>query len=118
MAGVFLRKCSYCKKYFLPATALSRCCDRIIDIENNKTCKDIGAKSIYNDQIKDDEARYMLRKNKNAYQMRWGRYPASYPRTEFEKWKDTVNILLDRYESGEISSEELELGIALPPIKK
>ena len=116
MAEVFLRKCFYCNKYFLPEFSLSRYCDRIVDT-TNKTCKDIGAKNKYNNRIKDDEARDMLRKNKNAYQMRCSRYPASYSRDGFEKWKSSVEMLLVRYESGEISSEEFELRIALPPIK-
>ena len=118
MNGIFLRKCTYCDKYFLPTTFLSRYCDRLVDTVNNKTCKDIGAKNKYNNQIKDDKARALLRMKKNAYQMRCTRDKSKALRAEFNNWSYAANIMLEKYESGEISTEEFEMGIALPPTRK
>lgn len=63
---ISIRKCARCGRYFLPFSSLSRYCDRFVDSEKQKTCKDIAAMEKYSDKINNDTAKKLYRQRANT----------------------------------------------------
>ncbi|MFT9078443.1 DUF6076 domain-containing protein, partial [Ethanoligenens sp.] len=112
-----VRKCDYCGRYFLPFSSVSLYCDRIVDTERGRTCKEIAAMQKYNLKVYADAAKTLYRRNVNAYQMRCRRAPACYPHEEYERWKVDARRYLEQVEKGEILLEEFRERVAIPDVK-
>lgn len=114
MRNLPIRKCENCRSIFLPFSSSSLYCERIIDIETNKTCKDVGAMRKYNQNVSTNAAKALYRRVLNAYQMRCKRAPACYPRAEYEVWKDMASDALDQVEQGLLDYSDFSEKITLP----
>lgn len=54
--NIMIKKCSNCKKYFLPSNRIDTAyCDRVVT-DNGKTCKDIGAIKTFQEKVRTDPA--------------------------------------------------------------
>ena len=112
-----IRICENCGSYFLPFSSASLYCERIIDVETNKTCKDVGAMRKYNQNVSSNVAKALFRRFANAYQMRCQRAPSCYPRAEYEAWKAMASFSLAQVESGLLDFEDFARKIKLPDKK-
>ena len=112
-----VRRCARCARYFLPFSKISRYCDRLADINTQKTCKDIAAMEKYTDKISQNEALALYRKRANTYQMRCSRAPSCYPHEDYESWKEHARRLLDLVNSGELSPENFDIETQIPEAK-
>lgn len=112
-----IRKCENCGSYFLPFSSASLYCERIIDTETNRTCKDVGAMRKYNQNVSTNAAKALFRRVANAYQMRCKRAPTCYPRAEYEEWKDMAADALEQVEQGLLDFSDFSEKITLPDRK-
>ena len=104
----YVRKCANCGKYFYPSTSADIYCDRIVESETDKTCKDIDPLSKSNIDNVYNECRNEYHKNANAYNMSCKRYPHSYQRKDYDEWRKYGNELLKKVEKGELNIDEFK----------
>ena len=103
MNDMSIMKCGNCGKYFAAVNSASHYCDRVFD--GSRTCRQLGAKKIFNNNLKLDNA---LLKYEKAYQATYYRWRNATR----EKDKSDLNIKLIRlktyrleYKRGKISAE-------------
>lgn len=99
-----ITKCKNCGKYFVARNAGTQYCDRVFMAE--RTCRQLGAKKSFNENLKTDEALLLYEKT----------YQATYYKTRRANSQKELNALgkrLDKlknyrlmYKRGEISAEE------------
>ena len=112
-----VRCCGHCGRYFLSFTKNARYCDRIVNREQGRTCKEVAAMAKYLNAIRGDEARKLYRRLANTYQMRCSRAPACYPRAAYEVWLDEAKGFVEEFSRGEIDFQQLEERLRIPDIK-
>lgn len=117
MRNLPVRKCENCGRFFLPFSSSSLYCERMVDIETNKTCKDVGAMRKYNQNVSSNAAKALYRRILNAYQMRCKRAPSCYPRAQYEAWKEMAADALEQVEQGVLDFSEFSEKITLPDKK-
>lgn len=98
-----ITKCRNCNRYFVATNAGVYYCDRVFNA--NRTCKQIGAKKLFNDNLKTDKAFLVYEKT----------YQATYYRAKVAKTKEEKELLNERlkelknyrlmYKRGEISEQ-------------
>ena len=97
-------KCRNCNRYFVATNSGVYYCDRLFN--SNRTCRQIGAKKLFNDNLKTDKAFLLYEKT----------YQATYYRAKTAKTKEekaTLNMRLSElknwrlmYKRGEIKEKE------------
>ena len=114
--NVFLKKCAYCGRYFLPFSKKTVYCDHI-HADSGKTCKELASKEQYEKKIAADEGRSLYRRRNRTYAMRVARAPQIYKKKDYNSWKVAAGDALEQYERGELSLEQLDAALALPKKK-
>lgn len=99
-----ITKCRNCNRYFVATNSGVYYCDRVFNA--NRTCRQIGAKKSFNDNLKTDKAFLLYEK---AYQATY--YRAKVAKTKEEKTAlrkrlDELKNLRLMYKRGEISAEK------------
>ena len=107
---VFLRRCTYCNRYFQPYSVISCYCDRPVEGKEGKTCKDIGAMSKHQQKVSQDEAKKLYRRVCNRTQMAAHRRKEQHP--DILRRYNQVQLygkeLLEQVEEGTITFEEFQ----------
>ena len=111
--GCALGRCLNCGRYFVPFSVNTCYCDR--PAGEGRTCKSAAAKVNYTKKLRGDQARSLYAKQNNTYQMRVRRSPDRYPEAEYRRWQQQAKALLAAVERGELSWEEFQEKMALPP---
>lgn len=103
-----IKICKNCSKYFIPENRVSSVyCNRIF--ENNKTCKEVGANTAYNEKLKKDEVNLLYRKILSAKKMLANRNPDIPMYLEkYEAWKSEANQYKKNIKSGKKTEEEFK----------
>lgn len=118
-----LCKCEYCGRFFIPKTnKLTKYCDRVI--EENKTCKYVGAKLTHKESVRNDEVLklYEITKDKLYKQTYvtdndWGivyRFFKEPP--DYYEWKDRAFLARTDYLDDKITAEEAKKIIKIEEI--
>lgn len=98
-----LRRCSYCRRYFIPHSTVSRYCDRPTAENPAKTCKDIGSTQKYQAAVNSDKARNLYRKVNNRVQTWASRHLEQYPncrKVNYPNWQFHARKLLEQVLAG------------------
>lgn len=98
-------KCKHCGKYFLIQSGkYTSYCDRKLKDDNNKTCKDVGAKRRYDDKCKNDP---IWQTYNRAYKAHYARLMKKKMTTaEFEQWSRYAIELRDKALTGKLDFEQ------------
>lgn len=108
--GNIIKKCPNCNRYFVPLTRSDAIyCDRFVDPEKTRTCKDVGADRVYQAKIGSNKALKLCRNIYMAKQMLVSRnkgaaahdsYKASLDafNEESAKWKSKLKSITDENE--------------------
>jgi hypothetical protein len=101
------RRCDNCGRYFLlPAGKYSNYCERPLEDDPGKTCRDVGARRRYDDKCKTDPI--WLAYNR-AYKAHYARYMKKKMTTaQFEQWSRYAVELREQAESGTLEQAEYE----------
>jgi hypothetical protein len=114
-AGICIRKCDYCGKYFVPFSNRTLYCDRMVG-ETGKTCKELAAREKYENKIAADEGRALFNRRSKAYAMRVHRDPERFSEEEYRSWKDYAEVTLKAYAQGKVSLDVLQMVLELPEV--
>ena len=114
--NILVKKCSYCGNYFIPFSSKTIYCDRLVG-EIGKTCKELAAKEKYEKKIAANEGLSLYQRRNKTYAMRVSRSPAVYKDTDYQAWKAKAEIAVQRYVSGDLSLEALDIILELPKRK-
>jgi len=112
-AGLHVRTCEYCGKYFVPFSSRTLYCDRLVG-ETGKTCKELAAREKYEQKIAEDEGRALFNRRCKAYAMRVHRDPTRFSEEEYHAWRDYAELSLKAYMQGKLSLELLKMVLELP----
>ena len=111
-----LRRCKNCGKWFIPTSITNCYCDRPLQDNPEKTCKDIGAASQYQKNVNKDAAEKLFKKVRNRVQMYKTRNEEEFP--EFARyyniWQLQAKDLKIKVDEGTMSYEEFERIIDRP----
>jgi len=101
------KRCDNCGKYFLlEAGKYSNYCERPLERDPEKTCRDVGARKKYGDKCKTDPV--WLAYNR-AYKAHYARYmKKKMTVAEFEQWSRYAIELREQAERGTLPQEEYQ----------
>lgn len=101
------KRCDNCGRYFLLETGkYSNYCERPLEDDPEKTCRDVGARKKYDDKCKTDPL--WLAYNR-AYKTHYARYMKKKMTTaEFERWSRQAVEWRTQAEKGELAQTEYE----------
>ena len=86
-------------------------CDEAI----GASCKEVAAREKYAAQVKADKARQIYQQLRNKYQMRCARAQGNAKmREDYNKWRDTAQKAMVKYQVGEMSFEQFAESIQIP----
>lgn len=105
--GYLPRRCDNCGKYFLlPAGKYSSYCERPLESDPSKTCRDVGARKRYDDKCKTDPIWIPYNR---AYKAHYARYLKKKMTTaQFEQWSRYAVELREQAENGMLEQAEYE----------
>lgn len=109
-----LRTCAYCGRYFIPYSSASRYCGRPIGNRAAKTCKDIGAASLFQEKVNADEAKALYIKVDNRIQTYVNRQSNDMIKAKLPQWREWASGLLAKVEKGELGFDDFKREIDLP----
>ena len=106
---VYLKVCKNCNKYFIATNKSSNYCQNIAPNEASKTCRDIGRKNVFNNNINNDAVLSYYYQIYNRKSMMKSRNPdiATYV-NDFNKYKEVGKKKVHKYKNGLITSEEFK----------
>lgn len=97
-------QCKQCGKYFLIEGKYFRFCNNPVDIEPDKTCRDIGSRRRYDEKCKNDP---IWQTYNRAYKAHYARYMKKKMNvSEFEQWSRFASELRDKAIANEIEYDE------------
>lgn len=103
LSNPLIAQCKYCDRYFVPKTKkVTLYCARVT--LNDKTCKLLGARQAFKDNIDGDTILKLFYSEKHRMQMYYSRCKLSQHSflTEYYDWLDEIEPLVQKYKSGEI----------------
>ena len=105
--GYLPRRCDNCGRYFLlTAGKYSSYCERPLESDPDKTCRDVGARKRYDDKCKTDPVWIPYNR---AYKAHYARYMKKKMTTaQFEQWSRYAVELREQAERGELEQAEYE----------
>lgn len=112
-----LRKCAYCGRYFIPYSSVSRYCDRPIENRAEKTCKDIGASSLFQEKVNANEGKALYIKVDNRIQTYVNRQSNYMIKAKLPLWREWASGLLEEVEKGTLDFDDFKREIDLPSAK-
>ena len=100
-----LNKCKHCGKYFLiQGGKYFSYCNRPLEDDPSKTCRDVGSRRRYGDKCKNDP---IWQTYSRAYKAHYARYmKKKMTISEFEKWSRFASEIRDKTIAGEIPFDE------------
>ena len=103
-------KCKHCGKYFLIQSGkYFNYCDRKLEDDPSKTCRDVGSRQKYNDKCKNDP---IWQTYNRAYKTHYARYmKKKMTVSEFEKWSRFASEIRDKTIAGKIPFDEYYIQI-------
>lgn len=108
-------RCENCGRLFLPFSSRTKYCDRVCDEDTGASCKEVAAREKYAAQVKADRARQLYQQLRNKYQMRCARAQGNTKmREDYNKWRDTAQKAMVKYQVGEMSFEQFAECIQIP----
>ena len=104
------KKCKHCGKYFLIQSGkYFNYCDRKLEDNPSKTCRDVGSRQKYNDKCKNDP---IWQTYNRAYKAHYARYMRKQMTvSEFEKWSRFASEIRDKTIAGKIPFDEYYIQI-------
>ena len=106
---------SRCARLILPFSSRTKYCDRVCDEDTGASCKEVAAREKYAAQVKADRARQLYQQLRNKYQMRCARAQGNAKMREgYNKWRDTAQKAMVKYQVGEMSFEQFAECIQIP----
>lgn len=105
--GYLPRRCDNCGRYFLlTAGKYSSYCERPLESDPDKTCRDVGARKRYDDKCRTDPVWIPYNR---AYKAHYARYMKKKMTTaQFEQWSRYAVELREQAERGELEQAEYE----------
>lgn len=112
--GILIKRCSLCDRYFVLSDKRKReYCDR--ELENGKTCKQIGAKLKFNQSVGEDTYLQEFQRIYNRMYSRFYRMDAldsqrqsnKITEKEFKDWVEIASKARQQYKQKEISGQEM-----------
>ena len=108
-------RCENCGRLFLPFSSRTKYCDRVCDEDIGASCKEVAAREKYAAQVKADRARQLYQQLRNKYQMRCARAQGNAKmREDYNKWRDTAQKAMVKYQVEEMSFEQFAESIQIP----
>ncbi len=107
---VYLKVCKNCNQYFIATIKSYNYCENIAPGEKTKTCRNIGRRNAFNASKNSDPliANYYSLYNRKS--MMKSRNPDIEKYIDdFDKFKRTGKIKLDKYKNGQLSSEDFRI---------
>lgn len=103
-------KCKHCGKYFLIQSGkYFSYCNRKLNDDPSKTCRDVGSRQKYNDKCKNDP---IWQTYNRAYKTHYARYmKKKMTVSEFEKWSRFASEIRDKTIAGKIPFDEYYIQI-------
>lgn len=113
-----MRRCDYCGRYFIPYSAANCYCDRPVDGNPQKTCKEVGAATKHQEEVNGDAAKKLYRKVNNRTQQAAKRYEPQHPnirKVTYRNWQYEAKCLLDQVGAGTLDYESFAAAIDKTP---
>ncbi len=104
MNDIPISKCKSCGKYFAAASAGAQYCERIFD--GGRTCKQAGAKRLFTESLKSDDALLQYEKTYQATYYKYKRADSAKEKSALNQKILTLKNLRVRYKHGDISATE------------
>lgn len=106
ISNPMIAQCKYCDRYFVPKTKkVTLYCDRVTS--NGKTCKVLGARQAFKDNIDGDPILKLFYSEKHRLQSYYSRCMLSAGSyiTAYYGWINEIEPLIEQYKAGEIDGE-------------
>ncbi|MCI2056706.1 MAG: DUF6076 domain-containing protein [Oscillibacter sp.] len=113
-----MRRCDYCGRYFLPYSVANCYCDRPVDGNPEKTCKEVGAATKHQKEVNADAAKNLYRKVNNRTQQAAKRYESKHPdvrKVNYRNWQYEARQLLEQVGAGTLDYETFAAAIDKTP---
>jgi len=113
--GLQIKKCGLCGRYFiLQSKHEAEFCDRIY--RDNRTCKQVGAKKVFNERVAADPVLYEYQRIYKRYfargSMPFKKHPGSkFYNISFSEWSRIAYEMRQKYRNGEIDGDALIDGV-------
>jgi len=104
--GVKIRKCGYCRKYFVPYYENTEYCNRLIE-GKSKTCKEYAPMYFYRKKAEDDLTGIYMKADAAHYK-RHTRNKDYYTWAQLSAWREKAKEKLEAARRGELSAKELK----------
>ena len=102
---VYLKSCKNCNRYFIAEKKLSLYCNNIAPFETKRTCRQIGRKRNFEENISNDKVLNLYYQIYSRKAMMKSRNPdIQVYIDDFNKYKTTGKKKLEKYKSGKITS--------------
>lgn len=103
---IAITKCKNCGKYFVANTAGGQYCERLLS--SGRTCKQNGAKTLFYQNLKNDEALLLYEKTYQAtyYKAKKSTFPEE--KIELENKLELLKIYRVKYKRGELSADQFK----------
>lgn len=108
--GQVIRKCGHCDQYFMPTKRTDEgYCDRIADVNKQKTCKEIGPMVTYTNKPDKDP---LIEEYRKAYKAKHAKMKLRgnkmLTKEEFYRWKEEAGIKMEEVRQGKITPEDFK----------
>lgn len=108
-----LKRCKNCNKYFIPSSRTDeKYCNNPSPQNNNKTCKEYGAKKTYRDEIKSTPIKYEHNKTSQFFRMRINRTNTDKIKEKelyqkkFNDYKESYQNKKKQYQLGKLKEKD------------
>jgi len=105
--GVKIRKCGYCRKYFVPYYENTEYCNRLVE-GKAKTCKEYAPMYFYRKRAETDDLLDIYMKADAAHYKRHTRNKDYYTWAQLSAWREKAKEKLEAARRGELSADELK----------
>ena len=106
--NIWIRRCRHCGRWFLPTTSVNCYCNRPSPDHPDKTCKEIGAMTVYVQNM--DEVKILFRlvaKRVKQAQTRAREFHPEYE-TYYNQWRENAKNLMEQVLAGKVSYDDFK----------